>query len=232
MLLASHATADDNADSQVIPVVAKHRGLSYAEWSARQWQWLFSLPVAEHPLFDNADCSTGQLGKVWFLGGTFASVEIAPGVILGEADRVCTVPSGTSLFFPLISAECSTVEGNGETEEELRGCANFLADFIVPESVFLEIDGKSVTNVESLRVESPLFFLGPLPEDNILGDDELAGTISPSVSDGYWAMVKPLSVGLHSLRFGGLVDLTPIGGPVFIQDIAYEVDVVPRGQYD
>ena len=76
---ASIASAEKKADSQLVPVHAKHRGHSYAEWSARHWQWLYSLPIDEHPLFDNADCSTGQSGHVWFLGGTYASSEIAPG---------------------------------------------------------------------------------------------------------------------------------------------------------
>jgi hypothetical protein len=229
------AAAQATADSKVIPANANHRGQSYAEWSAGQWQWLFSQPVDEHPLFETADCSAGQSGRVWYLGGTFASLEIAPGVILGEADRSCTIPSGTSLFFPLIDVECSALEGDGETEAELRECANFLADFIVPATVFLTIDGKPVTNTESLRVESPLFTIGPLPDNNVFqlfGLDAPEGTTTSSVSDGFFAMVKPLSVGKHTLHFGGVTDVTSIGGPVFIQNIRYEINVVPRGKYD
>jgi hypothetical protein len=228
--LGAHAAvAQKPANSQVVPVNAKHRGLSYAEWSVAQWQWLFSLPVDQHPLSDEADCSEGQSGKVWFLGGTFTAVEEEPGVIVGEAVRECTIPSGTSLFFPLIDAECSTIEGDGETEAELRECANGLADAIVPESLFLIIDGDPVTDVSSLRVESPLFVFGPLPANNVLEAEE--GAVSPSVSDGYFAMVKPLPVGEHTLEFGGIVDLTQFGF-IFIQDIKYTINVVPRGQYD
>lgn len=222
-----------NANPGVIPPQARYQGLSYGEWSARQTQWFFSLPIDHNPLYDTADCSTGQSGKVWFLGGTFASSVIEPGIILGEADRDCTIPSGTALFFPLVSAECSQAEGNGTTEAELRDCANFLADFIVPSSVFLKIDGTPVTNLGSFRVESPFFTFGPLPENNALqaiGYDAPAGTTSPSVSDGYFAMVKPLSVGTHTLHFGGVVDLTSIGGPLFIQDITYTITVAPRGR--
>jgi hypothetical protein len=228
MFGATPVAAENNANSKVIPVQAKHRGLSYAEWSALKWQWLFSLPVEQHPLFDFADCSAGQSGKVWFLGGTFTFAEEEPGVIVGEAERECTIPSGTSLFFPLIDAECSTVEGDGETEAELRECANGLADAIVTESLFLIIDGKPVTNVSSLRVKSPLFVFGPLPAGNVLEEQE--GTISPAVSDGYFAMVKPLPVGEHTLEFGGIVDLTQFGF-IFIQEIEYTINVVPRGQY-
>ncbi|WP_435007668.1 hypothetical protein P12x_004932 [Tundrisphaera lichenicola] len=225
----SPASGAENANSKVFPPCSNPHGLSYAEWSARQWQWLFSLPVDHHPLFDSADCSTGQSGKVWFLGGTFSTSEIEPGVILGKADRTCKIPSGTALFLPMVAAECSEIEGNGETEAVLRECANFFGDFIIPSSVFLEIDGKPVTNPERYRVESPLFSIGPLPENNVLGAAQ--GSTSPAVSDGYFAMVKPMSVGKHTLRFGGIIDVSSIGGPIFIQDIKYTIDVMPRGRY-
>jgi hypothetical protein len=222
------ASASENADSQVFPVNSKPYGLSYGEWSARQWQWLFSLPANGHPLFDTADCSAGQAGQVWFLGGTFSLTEIEPGVILGEATRECTIPSGTALFFPIVDAECSTIEGNGQTEEELRACAKSIADFIDPQSVHLEIDGKPVTNLQDYRVQSPLFPIGPLPESNLLGAS--TGATSPSVSDGVFVMVKPLSVGQHTIHFTGTTDLLPINGPTFMQDIAYNMTVTPRGQ--
>lgn len=232
MMVANDAAVAGDRD--VAPIDSTPYGLTYGEWSALHWQWLFSLPVDAHPLFDNADCSTGQFDDdVWFLGGTFASIEVAPGVIVGEADRECTIPSGTALFFPLIDVECSTIEGNGETEAELRDCANFIADFIVPESVFLEVDGRS-SDVEFHRAESPLFTIGPVPDNNVLqlfGLDAPEGTTSDSVSDGYWAMVRPLPVGTHTVSFGGVADLTSIGGPIFIQDISYTIHVVPRGQY-
>jgi hypothetical protein len=223
-----------NKNPGVIPPNAKYQGLTYGEWSARQTQWFFSLPVDANPLLDTADCSAGQAGNVWFLGGTFASSEIEPGVILGEADRDCTIPAGTALVLPMVSAETSEAEGYGSTEVELRDAANFLADFIVPSSVFLVIDGEPVPDLGPFRVESPLLTIGPLPENNVLqvfGYDAPAGSTSPAVSDGYFAVVKPLSVGTHTLHFGGVIDVTSIGGPLFIQDITYTITVVSRGQY-
>jgi hypothetical protein len=217
----------------VAPIDSTPYGLTYGEWSALQWQWLYSMPVDGHPLFETADCSENQMDHVWFLGGTFAAIEIEPGIIVGMADRDCTMPSGTALFFPLIDVECSTIEGNGETEAELRDCANFFADFIDPSTVFLEVDGQPM-DVEFHRAESPLFEYGPLPDNNVLqlfGLDAPEGSTTPAVSDGYWAMLAPLSVGTHTVTFGGVADYTSIGGPVFIQDIMYTITVVPRGRY-
>ena len=50
----------------------------------------------------------------------------------------------------------------------------------------MEIDGKPVTNLDKYRVVSPVFPIGPLPEDNLLGLDE--GATGYSVSDGYFAV--------------------------------------------
>ncbi len=225
---ASLPVVADEGGAKIVPINAKYHGLTYAQWSARQWQWVYSLPAVAHPLFDTADVSAGQSGKVWFLGGTFTAVETVPGVTVGLADRSVVIPSGKSLFFPLVDVEAATIEGNGTTESELRTLTNFYADFIDPESLFLIIDGKPVPNLQRQRVDSPLFQYGPLPEGNILqlfGYVAPAGATSPSVSDGYFAMLKPLSRGVHTLRFGGSLDLTSIGGPLFIQDIRYKIIV-------
>src|SRR5262245_23093174 len=138
------AEAAQNPNPRVVPTNAHPYGKSYGEWAGEFWKWAFSMPVDAHPLFDTADCSAGQPGQVWFLGGTFAAIEIEPGVILGKADRECSVPSGKGIFFPLINFECSTIEGNGTTEAELRDCANFFGDFGVVEECV--VDGVSLQN--------------------------------------------------------------------------------------
>src|SRR5205823_8952020 len=109
-------------------------GLSYGEWSARWWQWAFSLPVDHHPLYDTADCSAGQSGKVWFLGASFAPTVTGSGQVVAIATRHCTVPTGTALFFPILNAEASTAERNGTTEAELRAAAQSFQDFAGPMS--------------------------------------------------------------------------------------------------
>ncbi len=228
VLAPAMAPADPDSNPGVVPVNARPYGLTYGEWSARWWQWAFSLPHTAHPLLDNADCSAGQSGPVFFLGGTFAVIEIAPGVILGQATRDCDVPAGKAIFFPIVNTECATIEGSGETEEELRACARFFSDFIVPESLACTIDGRPVHDLPSFRVESPLFVYGPLPENNILqffGLPAPAGSTSPSVNDGVHVMLAPLSVGEHTLEFFGMADFTAIGGPIFIQDITYNLTI-------
>jgi hypothetical protein len=103
-----------------------------------------------------------------------------------------------------------------------------LADGIIPSSLFVQIDGRSLQNLASFREQSPLFTYGPLPANNLLGVP--AGTVSPSVSDGYHVMLAPLSVGQHTLHFGGTA-VVPVGPGqtlTFIEDITYHITVAPR----
>jgi hypothetical protein len=217
----------------VAPVNSKPHGLSYGEWSARFWQWQLSMPVSANPIFDTAECSAGQSGNVWFLGGSTISFESAPQEFLARAIRTCTVPPGTMLFFPIANNECSTVEGDrfpgyGQTPAELEACAKFASSFIVPESLRATLDGVPIKALTQYEVVSPLFTFGPLPSNNVLqyfGLNAPAGTTAQSKSDGIHLMLHPLSTGTHVLRFYAETDFRPIDGAKFIQDITYYIRV-------
>ena len=221
-----------NPNPGVLPPKAHPFGHTYGEWSAAWWQWAFSLPIDAHPLFDTEDCSAGQSGKVFFLGGTLASTEIAPGVFLGKVSRQCRVPTGKALFFPIANIECSTIEGNGEDEKTLSECATFLAGFITDLEV--TVDGVSLQGLDQYQVQSPLFVFGPLPDNNILesfGLDAPAGATSPAVSDGVFLMLAPLCAGSHTIHFTGALTLSVANGDPFDLDfrldITYHVTVAP-----
>ncbi|HEX2720937.1 MAG TPA: hypothetical protein VHM71_08290, partial [Candidatus Deferrimicrobium sp.] len=81
------------AAAEVQPIETS--GASYGEWGARWWEWAFSIPFAQNPIFDTtgANCAQGQVGNAWFLAGTAG----------GHANRVCTIPAGKSIFFPLFN---------------------------------------------------------------------------------------------------------------------------------
>jgi hypothetical protein len=73
--------------------------MTYGDWSAKWWQWLYSIPLESNPQLSgippnpDVDCSQGQSGPVWFLAADFG----------GTAVRSCTVPTGISLFFPVVN---------------------------------------------------------------------------------------------------------------------------------
>src|SRR5690242_5290234 len=102
------------------------------------------ISADQHPLLQDGsvDLSLDQpAGPVWFMGGSFA-VSPVPGGFLATANRTGTVPAGKALFFPIIDAECSTAEGNGSSEADLRACA--VSDVDPVSGVACEIDGRPV----------------------------------------------------------------------------------------
>jgi hypothetical protein len=108
---------------------------------------------------------------------------------------------------------------HGDNEAELRACAKGWIDDSF--GFAAEIDGAPVQNLPAYRHQSPLFTFGPLPANNLLGAPE--GTTASSVDDGVYLMLKPLSVGAHSIHFIGTLD-----GAGTIET-TYQILVVPGG---
>lgn len=170
-------------------------GLSYGNWSGRWWEWLLSIPAATNPNLStgNVDCSLGQAGDVWFLGGTFG----------GAAERSCAVPHDRALFFPMITTIVLKPEPN-ETLNNLRQQAAAFVDRTKPGSLRCTIDGAPCAfDLKRFRATSPAFTIIP-PKDGVLPQDYF--TARPEVvSDGYWMMLNPLPPrpAPYVIRFGG-----------------------------
>jgi hypothetical protein len=164
-----------------------------------QW-WQSFVGISGNPL-DRCDIGSGD---VVFLAGTTG----------GSATRSCTISSQQSILVPLINVECSTVEGNGRTPAELNKCARDLADQFT--NLSLVIDGVPVSDLAKFRVGSPVFTFTSVA-GNVFGIP--AGT-TRAVADGYWALIRPLPVGTHTISFGGAF---PSGG--FTTSVTYTLTV-------
>jgi hypothetical protein len=105
----------------------------------------------------------------------------------------CTVKPGTKIFVVSASWECSTFEGNGTTEAELRACAEQMDVQSAPP---VTVDGHSVPVKE---VETRLMHI-VLPAGNIF--DLAAGTTGLSVGHGWVAHLDPLTPGTHTIVGG------------------------------
>ena len=164
-------------------------------WSARWWMWAASFrnngggPVAD---VTGDYCNMRQEGGVFFLAGTYGSRPV---------HRTCTVPAGKHLFFPLVNY---IVMPNGSGPcESLISQARAMTDG--PQDLFLEIDGARVPDVAKRRIATECF--------NVNAFDRPGPKIM-SASNGYWAMVKPLAPGKHTLHLGGTL-------PSLKQDVTY-----------
>ncbi len=192
--------------------------------SGNWWQWSLSIPQSVHPLTFNDTpqsaqsalyCGVGQHGNAWFLGGTLDG---------SAAQRSCKIPAGIPIFAPIINAECSTVEGNGSTEEELRACAKSLIDHVTV--VEASVDGAPLKDLQKSRVQSKLFSF-TLPPDDILGLFGHVPNPSPSVSDGFWVLLQPLPEGVHTLVLHGVAPF-PEFGFTFEQNTTCSLTVVSK----
>jgi hypothetical protein len=215
LVLLAVAGAGQAANPRVLPAGSTPYGMTYGQWSAAWWQWAFSIPSSTNPLFTDGavDCSYAQSGRVWFLVGVLN--------VSGHAERSCSIPSGTALFLPIINVECSTLEPPpffGSNEAELRACAHSFGFT----NLTAEIDGHPLEDLASYTADSPLYEF-TVPDDNILGVP--GGSEGLSVANGVYLFLAPLSLGEHTLHFGGTYP--DFGG--FTLDITYHLTVLPRG---
>jgi hypothetical protein len=192
------ARASSNANPGVISI----DDAPYGPLSAAWWQYVYSLPQSNSPFFDptGAHCAVGQAGsKVFFLVG------IAP-----TATQSCTVPAGTTLFFPVVNFEGDNVcpvNSPPLTVAQLRQLAAGLMDDAAT-SVHASIDGVAVQHVSSYRVTSPVFSVTVPAAANLcnaFGGTASGITFRPVVGDGYYLLLAPLPPGQHTIVFGGAV---------------------------
>jgi hypothetical protein len=162
---------------------------SWADWSAEWWKWLLSTPDNISPVND----ATGELQhiaqlqpNVIFLAGTHQK----------KVERACIIPAAKAILFPIATMSASYVEfPNLRTEDELWRYAeegNQVLD------MSLSIDGELLDQkyLEKYRVKTPVFEVF-LPENNI--QLYVKGGATKVVADGYWAFLKPLPLGSHTI---------------------------------
>jgi len=180
--------ASPQAPIAPLPASAPVAGLAQADLSAQWWQWAGSFERNMSPVADATGerCGNGQGGPVWFLAGTYGS---------SPAHRVCHVPAGKYLFFPIINYVVMPCSGcGGLTCPEAEATAREMTDG--PTALFFELDGRSFADLNGHRVASAQCF-------NVAARAPGGRNLSPSASDGYWLALPPLPKGEHRLHFGG-----------------------------
>lgn len=180
-------------------------GKTYDELAIEWWQWVGTVKVKglpHHPLVADGemDCSPGQKGEVWFLGGTFGPRST------GTADRECDIPVGKALFFPIVNIICSPLTHDPDDPEFLLACAINPGDVygfeLEMHPVSASIDGEDIENLDNYYVEPGVTFdIGPLPKPNVFSAKKNA--IEPAATTGYYLLLPPLSEGTHTLEFKG-----------------------------
>ncbi len=166
---------------------------SYADWTAKWWQWTYSIPWNKNPSYDDTGkyCGENQHGPVWFLTLAFEH----------PVERTCHIPQNTALLITLLNSECSYVEYKHlETEEELTDCAKKMQDVV--SGAEASLNDITIPNVAKHRIQTNLFDF-TLPQDNILN---LTAQTTQAVADGNWLFLKPLPPGKYELKVKGEID--------------------------
>jgi hypothetical protein len=145
---------------------------------AALWTTVLQTPSPQNPFG-----SGGAAFTCLNLGGTVAP--FGPNGV-----KSCTVKPGTKIFIAASSVECSTFEGNGTTEAELRTCAR-QADLQAAPSITVDRKPVPVTEAETRLLHIVL------SENNIFGQP--AGTTGLSVGHGWVALLHPLTPGTHTI---------------------------------
>ena len=211
LAIASPARADDDAHE------------SLRELAAQWGQWALSIPAASNPLADTtgANCMVGQRGPVWFLAGSITGLPVV---------RTCTIPEGVALFFPVLNAFNFNSPGCGQEPRDLsvaegRAIVASLIEGATGLSVLLDDRPMGMRRVRSEVYQTVL------PPADVLSVTFgitclVPGQVySPSVDDGYYAKLRPLPLGQHTLSIRGTN-----GG--FTVDAFYTLNVVQTVRRD
>jgi hypothetical protein len=186
---------NDNSNSMPIPKIYSLNeqpfGKSWQAWTAKWWQWFFSIPKENHPAYDDT-CERWHIDQhdpnVLFLAGTTG----------GKAQRTITIPAGKAVLFPVINFATSYSEDSSlKTDAELITHAKSnIADIVKKEA---SIDGVDLLISEKHRVQSHPFDFS-FPTKNIYGVQDGS---TRGAGDGYWIFLKPLCPGKHNIRTSG-----------------------------
>lgn len=207
-----------NSNPGIAPIESHPHGKTYSDWAAAWWKWVLQIPASDNPLLNNGACNVGQVGRVWFLSGSFVPL---------TEPRTCTVPTGTSLFFPVINLGGFAFLNDPpekRTEKFLRSEAT--CDVT---QLDVEIDGVPVNQPAQYFEQSPLFDV-QLPADNVYGlteNDAPQLLLSPSVDAGYYLFLHPLPPGQHTIQWSAQCH-APVGDFDLQQNVTYEITVLPN----
>jgi hypothetical protein len=168
-------------------------GETIAQWTQKWWTWALQAPANQNPLLDTTGsfAHVNNTDSVFFIGGTFGG--------LTTADRSITdVPAGKPLLIPVLN-QFDTLDPPNVENKVLSDFQKSVA------SLFADIDGIPVKNLQSDLVRTDFFSMGPTQPGSLV--EQLGAPVgtdlSPTKSSGYWLMVEGLAPGQHTLHFGG-----------------------------
>ena len=199
-------------DTYVVELDEQVAGLDRAAYANDWWQWAVAAPQSLNPITDMTGdyCGVNQMGPVWYL---------ASGLGTSLIKRSCTVPKDQYIFFPVINMLAYPPRGTEPNCEDMKSAA--AQNNIKKVYLRVSLDGSELQNAERFRVASSECF-------NLTRRSSAENTppISPSATDGYWIMLRPLPPGKHMLEFQASYSNLDSWFGTMSQDISYTLTVL------
>jgi len=214
-------------------------GQSIANWTAGWWTRFWQAPVSSiDPATGNVAANVNNNAPVFY--GPTTSGDRS----LGHVTISFTVPHGRPLLVPLLpfdDLEAASIDGGASLADRESAASIVVAGWLTsvdPASLFATIDGTAVSNPSSYLEETGFFSAGPAQPGSIAasGGVTVGDDLYPNEAAGYWLMIDGLSLGEHTVEFGGSSDVfTPDSncctnfpfGPYNV-DVTANIDVVPE----
>jgi hypothetical protein len=186
-LSSTNIVKGDNINPGVYSTNSAPHSIRYQQWLEKFWEWLYSLPAAQHPRenYTPEKCANGQHGPVWFLDAPLS----------GKQDRTCPIPAGKSILAAVLNAECDTGDPTLHNDQEVRQCATEGNDYGV---ISGSLDGVQIKNLDQYRTNTGFYNIRHLSADNIY--EQPGGGTYRAFTDGFFVFLEPLPPGKHDLH--------------------------------
>lgn len=182
---------------------AEYSGKSLAEWATELWRWSFSWTSCDVPLYDHDGSTCGAFqdenSPVFFF---------MPGMAPTHRTR-CVVPADKAVLVPLTSYSTDNVGLPHDAErsiEELEDDAETILSTM--SDLRLVVDEHEILDLERYVIEPTRYSYDLAPEPNwytCYGVPGVVGPIDPAVFTGYFVLMPPASVGIHTIEYSGVV---------------------------
>jgi hypothetical protein len=205
LVASAQACSSSSSGVDLLDPATPQYGMTYDQWGVAWWQWIWGQPGTTNPLIDTtgADCAQAQ--------DSSASVFFLAGSSTGTAERTCSFSASQAIFFPIVNGtfdNAGVPAASASTPTQLQMQAQTYLDDTDTSSLALSVDGHALSDLTRGK-EGPTQFSYTVPYgDNLyasFGLSGVSGTIDPSFTVGYWAMLPPLSAGSHDISFAGQV---------------------------
>lgn len=192
------ACKDDNTvESSVFLPNERPYGKTYAEWTVIWVQQFMTANCANNPWLNSANVLFYKSGPVYMMAGLSTK---------GASVNV-TIPQDKALLFPLVNLfndyPCPDSTFKPAPDQSMQDFLKTGAESYLPAATGLavEVDGVSISNPETYKFTSDLFYFTGNPQLASCVDGCVTGEPQPCVTIGYYMMVKPMTKGQHTIHY-------------------------------